>query len=133
MLQDIEHIGIRVSDLDCALTFYQILGFTPDPKEHHPGFRAAGLINTQGLRINIIHNADRQACPTNLLIDEFPKLAGITHVAFVVRSIGEIQRHLQQNRIPITEGPLKIGKRPVACFARDPDGTVLEFNEILAE
>ena len=36
-----------------------------------------------------------------------------------------------RENIRITEGPLMIGTRRRVCFLRDPDGTVLEFNELM--
>ena len=35
-------------------------------------------------------------------------------------------------QVPITEGPVDWGRR-LTCFLRDPDGNVLEFNELKCE
>jgi catechol 2,3-dioxygenase-like lactoylglutathione lyase family enzyme len=38
---------------------------------------------------------------------------------------------LDQQGIAITEGPHPIGPRRIALFIRDPDGNVLEFNQLI--
>lgn len=55
-IEKVDHIGIRVRDLDRALAFYQVLGFklairvTFDP--------VAIIRNEHGVEINLILNAD---------------------------------------------------------------------------
>jgi catechol 2,3-dioxygenase-like lactoylglutathione lyase family enzyme len=122
-----EHIGIRVSDRDRALTFYRKLGFEID--HELPEHQAIELVNAQGMFLNLIINAVPR--DGNVLLDQPTKFPGITHTAFVVNNFDELLSMFEQEGIQITEGPIAIGERRRACFIRDPDGTVLEFDEIL--
>ena len=53
-----DHVGIRVSDIRKAEAFYAELGFRADPQEESPNGRARGLINSHGVRIHLIYNAE---------------------------------------------------------------------------
>lgn len=123
-----EHVGIRVCDRDAALAFYQKLGFreAADFPEHH----AMELRNPAGVYLNLIYNGVRPPDGRNVLMDVATKYPGVTHPAFVVTDFDALLDLLRHENIPITEGPIDIGGRRRACFIRDPDGTVLEFDEI---
>lgn len=124
-----EHVGIRVCDRAQSLAFYEALGFreVADLPEH----QANEMENAAGIRINLIFNGVARTGARNVLQDEPVKWAGVTHAAFVVASLDELMTVLDRSgiTITITEGPLAIGRRRT-LFIRDPDGTVLEFNEI---
>ena len=66
-----------------------------------------------------------------MLLDAPIKVPGITHPAFVVDDLGKLQVWLGGQGIVITEGPHNIGERRIALFIRDPDGNVLEFNQLI--
>ena len=126
-----DHVGIRVTDLDVSERFYAKFGFIRDPEEFAPAVRACGLKHSSGLRIHLIFNGvpDPQG---NVLMDVPVKRPGYTHAAFIVESMRDLVHWLEQERITITEGPVQMGHdRRIVCFIRDPDGNVLEFNEIL--
>jgi lactoylglutathione lyase len=127
----IDHIGIRVTDRDEAMAFYRRLGFvqTHDFPEH----QANEMETPAGVRINLIFNGARRPGRKNVLLDEPIKLPGITHPAFLVNDIEALAQWLHAQNITITEGPERIGPRRVALFIRDPDGNVLEFDQLLAE
>ncbi|WP_085317836.1 VOC family protein [Derxia lacustris] len=124
-----DHAGIRVSDRAEALDFYARLGFrlTLDLPAH----RACELESADGARINLIFNGVRQPGRANVLLDAPVKLPGITHAAFVVDDLDGLQALLARHGIAITEGPHPIGPRRIALFIRDPDGNVLEFNQLI--
>lgn len=122
-----DHIGIRVSDKSRAMTFYQALGFVETAS--FPQFEANEMLSADGVRINLIFNGTRRA--KNVLLDEPIKLPGITHPAFIVDDLQQLQIWLGEQGITITEGPHPIGPRRVALFIRDPDGNVLEFNQLV--
>ena len=63
-------------------------------------------------------------------MDEPIKYPGMTHPAFIVENLDLVVKKLRQEQIPITEGPLFLGERRQICFIRDPDGNVLEFDQI---
>ncbi|MFP8834793.1 VOC family protein [Hydrogenophaga sp. XSHU_21] len=123
-----EHVGIRVSDPDQARRFYERLGF-------HEEIRfddyANEMATPAGVRINLIFNGAARAGARNMLHDEPVKWPGITHVAFVVEDLDALVNWLNDAGIAITEGPGPIGPRRVGLFIRDPDGNVLEFNQLL--
>lgn len=127
----LDHVGIRVTDLARAEAFYAIFGFTRDPDEFAPDAKACGLAHAIGLRIHLIYNGEA-AVEGNVLLDVPVKRPGYTHAAFVIDSMADLVNWLAQKGIPITEGPVKMGcGRRLACFIRDPDHNVLEFNEEL--
>lgn len=123
-----EHVGIRVSNPERSLAFYRKLGFEIDLEL--PDHQAIELVNAQGIYINLITNAVERE--KNVLLDEPQKLPGITHIAFIVHDLDALLAMFAQEAIVVTEGPLLIGDRRRVCFIRDPDGTVLEFDEMLA-
>ena len=84
-----------------------------------------------GVRINLIMNGAKRPQNKNILLDEPIKYPGITHLAFVVNNLSELQAWLQANKIAITEGPVQLSPRRITLFIRDPDGNVLEFNQLI--
>ncbi|MEH6492729.1 VOC family protein [Halopseudomonas sp.] len=126
-IQAYDHIGIRVSDKSRAMAFYQALGFVESAS--FAQFEANEMITAAGVRINLIFNGTRRA--NNVLLDEPVKLPGITHPAFIVDDLQALQAWLAEQDIAITEGPHHIGPRRIALFIRDPDGNVLEFNQLV--
>lgn len=121
-----DHVGIRVSDRARATHFYQRLGFAETAV--FPEYEANEMVSTSGVRINLIYNAT--AHRHNTLLDEPIKLPGITHPAFIVDDLQAMEQWLQKENILITEGIHPIGPRRIALFIRDPDGNVLEFNQL---
>lgn len=130
MIQQIDHVGIRVSDRDIAKSFYESLGFAETA--YFRDGQANEMVNASGLRINLIFNGAKHPQQHNLLLDEPVKYCGYTHTAFVVDSLAALQQWLTQQKIRITEGPVAFGNRRITLFIRDPDGNVLEFNELLS-
>ena len=124
-----DHVGIRVTDRDIARDFYQKLGFVET--EYLPNEQANEMETASGVRINLIMNGAKRPNNANILLDEPIKYAGFTHAAFVVDDIEKLQDWLQANQIAITEGPRQIVPRRMTLFIRDPDGNVLEFNQLL--
>lgn len=124
-----EHVGIRVTDRARAVAFYEKLGW--HEALDLPDAQANEMVNEAGVHINLIFNGVGTGC-FNLLQDDPVKYPGVTHAAFVVDSLDALLALCARENIRITEGPLMIGTRRRVCFLRDPDGTVLEFNEIQA-
>ncbi len=124
-----DHIGIRVSDRHRAMAFYQALGFVESAS--FPLFEANEMLSPDGVRINLIFNGARTRDAHNVLLDAPVKRPGMTHPAFIVDDLQALQRWLGEEGIVITEGPHHIGPRRIALFIRDPDGNVLEFNQLV--
>ncbi|MFZ6648584.1 VOC family protein [Undibacterium sp. TJN25] len=132
-VKNVDHVGIRVSDKEAALRFYQMFGFEVDPQEDDAEVKAVGMVNDSGARIHLIYNSSGPHAEGNVLLDHAVKWPGYTHTAFIVEDLDEILALLERENIRITEGPLILGHgRRRAIFFRDPDLNVVEFNEILA-
>lgn len=120
-----DHVGIRVTNAARALEFYADLGFVIDPVCSNG--RVAEIVSNAGVRLNLIFNGEPR--PNNILLDEARRWPGYTHAAFVVAHLQDIIDWATDRGIAITEGPHDWGRR-LTCFLRDPDGNVLEFNEL---
>jgi lactoylglutathione lyase len=123
-IERVDHIGIRVRDLDRALAFYRVLGFS---LRHKVDFDDVAIItNARDVEINLILNAKRDE--PNILMDVPEKHAGYTHVALRVDSIPHTIAALKANAIVITQGPVAFGADGgVSVFVRDPDRNVVEL------
>jgi lactoylglutathione lyase len=125
-IQQVDHIGIRVTNEALTLAFYRQVGFDVT-------FRAEGapvviVTNTEGVEINFIVNGNEPPAGKNVLMDVAAKHPGITHVALRVASIDKTAAELHSLGIPITEGPVRLGSG-VSLFIRDPDKNVIELRE----
>lgn len=121
----VDHIGIRVSDLDRAEEFYELLGFEVFVRVSDDA--VVILRNPYGIEINLIYNAGNTNDGKNVLMDVEDKYPGYTHVALGVTSLPDAIRFLHENDIRITQGPVDFGDGQVAVFIRDPDMNVIEL------
>jgi lactoylglutathione lyase len=125
-VERVDHIGIRVHDLDRALSFYRVLGF--DLLHRAQGDDVAIIKNPAGVELNLIFNANAGDPQTNMLMDIPDKYAGYTHMALRVASIPATIDVLKANDIAITQGPVRFGDDgQVSVFIRDPDRNVIEL------
>ena len=90
----INHVGIRVTNLEQARKFYEQLGFIfivgpigPEP--------VAIMEHPSGVNINFILNAD-SGISENILMDIPEKHPGYTHIALDVTNIDSIEERLNQ-------------------------------------
>jgi len=123
----INHVGIRVADLERSRAFYQKLGFEfimgpvgPEP--------VAIMEHPCGININFILNADPSAT-TNMLMDIPQKHPGYTHMALEVTDIESVKHQLIELAIPLSGEPITIDNGSVFIFIRDPDGNVIELHQ----
>ncbi|MFP6712319.1 MAG: VOC family protein [Rhodospirillales bacterium] len=125
-IQQYDHSGIRITDRDRALKFYEALGFKVIIEVD---FDAVIVIkNDNGVEINLVVNGVDLNDGKNILMDVPEKHTGITHLAFRVESIIETLKTLEENDIAISQGPVTFGgDGHVSVFVRDPDRNTLEF------
>ena len=116
-IEGVDHIGIRVRDLDRALAFYRVLRFALARRA--TGDDVAIVRNPQGVEIDLIFNADAGDPAENILMDVGRKYPDYTHVALRVASIPQMIAALAANRIAIharagADGPgrERLGVRP---------------------
>lgn len=122
----VDHIGIRVKDLDRAMSFYSVLGFTLHAKASNDA--VAIVKNANDVELNLIYNANADAGEKNILMDVGEKYPGYTHVALRVASIKATIETLRAHDIRITQGPVAFGRDGhVSVFVRDPDLNVVEL------
>ena len=122
----INHVGLRVRDLDVARAFYEKLGFEflGGPMGPEP---VAIMEHPSGVNINFILKASSDASPTNVLMDEAVKHTGFTHIALEITDVDAVKRQLDSHGIRITESVEFEGA--TFFFVRDPDGNVIEFHK----
>jgi len=122
----VDHIGVRVRDLDRAMKFYSLLGFQLHWKATNDA--VAVVKNPQGVELNLVYNANADRGGRNILMDVGEKYPGYTHVALRVKSIKSAIETLRANDIRITQGPVSFGRDGhVSVFVRDPDLNVVEL------
>jgi lactoylglutathione lyase len=135
VIEGVDHVGIRVRDLERALDFYGALGFTLRRKATND--RVAIVMNAAGVELNLVYNANAAETDRNILMDVPEKHAGYTHLALRVASIADTLAVLRARGIPVTQGPVSFGADGhVSVFVRDPDRNVVELRgrgETLAE
>jgi lactoylglutathione lyase len=125
-IERVDHIGIRVRDLDRALAFYQVLGFAL--MHRAVGDDVAIIRNEHGVELNLVFNANAGDPASNILMDVPDKFPGYTHIALRVASIPATIAALRTNDIAIAQGPVRFGDSGhVSVFVRDPDRNVIEL------
>ena len=125
-IKRINHVGLRVRDLETTRAFYERLGFEflvgpvgPEP--------VAIMEHPSGVNINFILNASPDSPPENALQDAPVKLPGYTHIALEIDDAVAVQADLERLEMPITE-KVEFGDA-VFFFIRDPDNNVIEFHK----
>ena len=122
----INHIGLRVRDMDVSRDFYEQLGFKfivgpvgPEPVAivEHPG----------GVNFNLILNGSDAAPADNILMDVPMKYPGYTHIALEISDAESMAAKITAIGIVITEKVEYEGAR--FFFIRDPDNNVIEFHQ----
>ena len=125
-IEQVDHVGIRVRDLDRALAFYHVLGFALVRRAE--GDDVAIVRNARGVELNLVFNANAGDPAVNILMDAPEKFAGYTHIALRVASIPATLAILEANHIAISQGPVSFGEAGhVSVFVRDPDRNVIEL------
>ena len=125
-IKQFDHVGIRITDKERAIKFYETLGFKI---EVEVDFDAVIIMkNANGVEINLIVNGVDLNQGKNILMDVPEKHTGFTHIALRVGSIVETLKTLELNNISISQGPVSFGRDGhVSVFLRDPDRNTIEL------
>ena len=121
-LTGLDHVGLKVADMDRTLHFYQRLGLT--------------LLRTRGPDADGVRTAVIQVGDQELNVFSGPGFVssgqdnpvGMDHFCLIVdaASVDDVISVLRQAGIDVARGPLK-RRDGVAVFVQDPDGVRVEL------
>ncbi len=123
-IEGVDHIGIRISDRETSVAFYEELGFEFVAGAAFDQGHPIVLRHPSGLVVNILGPANTGQ-GDNILMDKAAKYPSITHFAVKVKSIEATQAFLAKAKIPITSRRHFMGVTSV--FIHDPDHNVIEI------
>jgi len=118
----LDHVGLKVADMDRTLHFYQRLGLT--------------LLRTRGPDADGVRSAVIQVGDQELNVFSGPGFVssgqdnpvGMDHFCLIVgaASVDDVMSDLRQAGIDVARGPVK-RRDGVAVFVQDPDGVRVEL------
>lgn len=127
----VDHITIAVPDLESAIHFYSMLGFTLVERRVTDGEttsmeRAIFRVNDMLLVLLQGHQPDSQI---NRYVDAYGP--GVHHIAYEVKSVAKLKAALEEAGVKFLGTPTTDGKGITQIFTeRDPaSGMILEFIE----
>lgn len=122
----INHVGLRVRDMEVSREFYGRLGFEflAGPVGPEP---VAIVEHPSGININLILNVSDDAPRKNVLMEGDMKYPGYTHIALEITDYNSAKKNIENLGFPITGEVEYNGAK--FFFIRDPDGNVIEFHQ----
>ncbi|GAA3938067.1 VOC family protein [Litoribacillus peritrichatus] len=122
----INHVGLRVRDLEVSREFYGKLGFVflAGPVGPEP---VAIVEHPSGININLILNVSENAPRKNVLMEGDMKYPGYTHIALEITDYDSAKSSIQKLGFPVT-GEVEYNGAQF-FFIRDPDDNVIEFHQ----
>ncbi|MGR3679030.1 MAG: VOC family protein [Paracoccaceae bacterium] len=123
-IANFDHIGIRISDRDTSVAFYEALGFKMIADGGYDAGHPLVMLHPSGININLLGPAAAGA-GANILMDEKAKYPGITHLALKMENAEDTEAFVVQQGIEITGRREFRGTKTI--FIRDPDRNVLEL------
>ncbi len=123
-ISNFDHIGIRISDRDKGVAFYELLGFEMIADGGFDQGHPLVMLHPSGININLLGPATAKP-GENILMDEKLKYPGITHLAVKVKDADATEEFVTTNGIAITGRRDFRGSKTI--FIRDPDRNVLEL------
>ncbi|MEM1254534.1 MAG: VOC family protein [Cyanobacteria bacterium P01_H01_bin.21] len=124
----LDHVGIRVMNVDKSMEFYKTLGFQVTREDYEE--QVFVVKHPSGIEINLIAHGDNDNDRRNILMDVEERYPGYTHYAIGVQSVEDAKAFFESINIKITGGPVTFGDGKTSIFIRDPDLNVLEFTEL---
>ncbi|MCV0428687.1 MAG: VOC family protein [Roseibium sp.] len=123
-IANFDHIGIRISDRQKSVAFYETLGFELIADGGYDNGHPLVMLHPSGININLLGPATFNQ-GHNVLMDEASKSPGITHLALKVRNAEATEAFVTSKDIAITGRREFRGTKTI--FIRDPDRNVLEL------
>ncbi len=123
-ISNFDHIGIRISDKEKSVAFYELLGFKMIADGGYDNGHPLVMLHPSGININLLGPATAKP-GENILMDEKPKYPGITHLAMKMKDAEATETFVTENDITITGRREFSGTKTI--FIRDPDRNVLEL------
>ena len=146
MIRGIHHTAISTPDIERALAFYRdLLGFELAfefawPQGSEPADRITALRDSAARAVmlragNAYIELFQYESPTPAAGDAERPVCdhGITHVALDVRDIEAEYERLRGAVMRFHCAPIEIGEGIKATYGRDPDGNVIELQELPAQ
>ena len=100
-IRNFDHIGIRISDRDASVAFYELLGFELIADGGYDAGHPLVMLHPSGININLLGPATAKA-GQNILMDEAEKYPGITHLAVKVKDAEATETFVTKNNIAVT-------------------------------
>lgn len=145
MINGVHHVSFATTDIDRLLQFYCTLLEVPVPEVaefvegNEPFERVVGISNARGraaiVRARNIHLEFFQfVTPSPKPVEQLPACdGGIRHVAFDVTDIGAEYARLREAGVQFLSEPQQLRDFGAASvYARDPDGNIVELQELFA-
>lgn len=123
-IDQFDHVGIRISDKDKAVEFYELIGFEMIADGGFEDGHPLVMLHPSGININLLGPSTAKA-GENVLMDEPRKYPGITHIALKMKDAEQTEAFVRDNGIAITGRREFRGTKTI--FIRDPDRNVLEL------
>jgi len=84
-IKKLDHLGIRVMDVDKSMQFYKTLGFEVTREDHKE--QVFVVKHPSGIEINLIARGDCDYDRRNILMEMKAQYPGYTHYAIAVKSV----------------------------------------------
>jgi len=97
-IRNFDHIGIRISDRNASVTFYELLGFEQIADGGFDHGHPLVMLHPSGININLLGPATAKP-GENVLMDEAEKYPGITHLAVKVKDAEATEAFVTENGI----------------------------------
>jgi len=129
LMPKLDHIAVRVSDLDQAIAFYTnmlklTLQFRELDAEHHEAF--AFLRMDDGTNLELLQLLDEQNQPLPYTPPP-PDASHCPHIALGCADLAGCVGSLTLRGVPLVKGPMEIPGKVRWAYLADPDGNIIEL------